>query len=480
MKSINSQKDNIKNYSLKYILISTIFLILFILLSMFKNINGIFFMTMLVFNILLILCLRNYKKNIPLIMFLLCYFMFLLGSYFVYEYFDYTKGVVLFDSEILNHIYFSLFISLIAIMIGYFTLDIKFKTNFKFEKNINEDLVGKISLLLFYLSYIPYILLEILKIIKVRELGYTELYIDEVIKIPYILGLFIYGCRIYFFIYLSTLPSKKDVKAPMILFVLYCVLTLFTGNRAIFVVNLSVIFIYSIFRSNSIKYEEIWIKKKTLFIIVIIVPILLLVLDFLGSIRFSNTIFDQNKSSSFLDIFVKQGVSSSVIGFEKMYDYRIPNKMYSFGTLIEKLKYNPLSSLIFGIESLRGNSVERAVLGSSFAHAISYIVLPFGYLHGRGLGTCYIAEAYHDFGYIGIFMFSIVYGLILKKCSNFNSKNFIKRLMIMIVLGSLLMIPRSNAVSFISVFLKNEFIFGIILLKILTNIFVKYSKIKID
>ncbi len=165
---------------------------------------------------------------------------------------------------------------------------------------------------------------------------------------------------------------------------------------------------------------------------------------------------------------------------EKMYDYRIPNEMYSFGTLIEKLKYNPLSSLIFGIESLRGNSVERAVLGNSFAHAISYIVLPFGYLHGRGLGTCYIAEAYHDFGYIGIFIFSLVYGIILKKCSNFNSKNFIKRVMIMVVLGSLLMIPRANADSFISVFLKNEFIFGIILLKILTNIFVKYSKIKID
>lgn len=480
MKSINNKKNNIKNYSLKYIFISTFFLILFILLSMFKNVNGIFFITMLVFNILLILCLKNYKKNISLIMFLLCYFMFLLGSYFVYEYFDYTKGVVLFDNEILNHIYFSLFISLVAIMVGYFIFNIKFKTDFKFERSINEDLVGKISLLLFYLSYIPYILLEILKIIKVRELGYTELYIDEVIKIPYILGLFIYGCRTYFFIYLSTLPSKKDVKGPMILFVLYCVLTLFTGNRAIFVVNLSVIFIYSIFRSNSTKYEEIWVKKKTLFIIVILVPILLVVLDFLGSIRFSNTIFDQNQSTSFLDIFVKQGVSSSVIGFEKMYDYRIPNKMYSFGTLIEKLKYNPLSSLIFGIESLRGNNVDRAVLGNSFAHAISYIVLPFGYLRGRGLGTCYIAEAYHDFGYIGIFIFSLVYGIILKKCSKFSSKNFIKRVMIMIVLGSLLMIPRSNADSFISVFLKNEFIFGIILIKILTSVFVKYSKSNIN
>ena len=330
-------------------------------------------------------------------MFLLCYFMFLLGSYFVYEYFNYTKGVVLFDSEILNHIYFSLFISLIAIMIGYFTLDIKFKTNFKFEKNINEDLVRKISLLLFYLSYIPYIAIEILRVSKVRGVGYTELYLDEAIRIPYIIGIFVYGCLFYFYIYLSTLPKRNEVKIPLFLFIIYCTLTLFTGNRSIFVVNLSIIFIYSIFRSNNERSEDNWINKRLLFFILLLIPIILFALDYLGSVRFQNTIFDQNKSSSFLDIFVKQGVSSSVIGFEKMYDYSIPNKIYSFGTLIEKLKYNPLSSFIFGIESLRGNSVERAVLGNSFAHAISYIVLPFGYLHGRGLGTCYIAEAYHDF-----------------------------------------------------------------------------------
>lgn len=480
MKSINKQKKNIKNYSLNYIFISIIFLILFILLSMLNNINGTFFMTMLIFNILLILCLSNYKKNITLIMFLLCYFMFLLGSYFVYEYLDYTEGVVVFDEEILNHIYLSLFISLLAIMIGYFLVKVKFKVNFKFDKKINEDLVRKCSLLLFYISYIPYVAIEIIRVFKVRESGYTELYLEEAVRIPYFIGIFVYGCAIYFFIYLSTLPSKKEVKVPLILFTIYCVLTLFTGNRAIFVVNLSVIFIYSIFRSKNINEEDNWINKQLLCFILLLIPILIFSLDYLGTIRFSNTIFYQNKSSSFLDIFVKQGVSSSVIGFEKVYNYRIPNKIYSLGTIIEKIKYNPISSLIFGLESFKGNSIDRAIMGNSFAHVISYIVLPFGYLHGRGLGTCYIAEAYHDFGYIGIFIYSLIYGIILKKCSKFNSKNLAKRVMILVVLGSLLMIPRSNADSVISVFLKNEFIFGIVLIKILTNVFIKYSKIKIN
>nr|WP_276939891.1 O-antigen polysaccharide polymerase Wzy family protein [Helcococcus sueciensis] len=476
MNSINIQKKNIKNYSLKYILISTLFLILFILLSMVKNVNGIFFMTMLVFNVLLILSFKNYRKNIPLIMFLLCYFMFLLGSYFVYEYFEYAEGVVLFDNEILNHIYLSLLISLISVMIGYFTIDIRLKTRFKFAKNIDEEIVRKCSLLLFYLSYIPYIAIEILRVSKVREIGYTEFYLDDAVSIPYIIGLFIYGCMFYFYIYLSTLPEKNEAKLPLFLFMIYCTLTLFTGNRSVFVVNLSIIFIYSIFRSNNINSEDNWINKRLFFLIILLIPIMLLALDYLGSVRFNNTIFDQNKSASFLDIFVKQGVSSSVIGFEKINDYRIPNRIYSLGIIIEKIKYNPLSTILFGLEPFRGNSIDRAMLGNSFAHTISYIVLPFGYLHGRGLGTCYIAEAYHDFGYIGILIFSLVYGIILKRCSKFSSKNFIKRLMIIVVLSSLLMIPRSNADSFISVFLKNEFIFGIILIKILSNRFAKNSK----
>ena len=480
MISIYKQNKNIIYYSNRYIVTSIMFLIIFMIMSMIKNVNDIFFITLLVFNLLLIISIGNFKKNIPIIMFLLCYFMFLLGSYFVYEYFDYTKGVVLFNTEILNHIYLSLLISLIGILIGYFLINIRFKRNYKFKKDVDDGLVKKSSLLLFYLSYVPFIFIELLRILTVKQHGYTELYIDEAINIPYFIGIFVYGCTFYFYVYLSTLPKKEEAKFPLFLFIIYCTLSLFTGNRSVFVVNLSVLFIYSIFRSKNINSNENWINRNHILIIIFLIPILLFALDYLGSVRFNNTIFDQNKSSSILDIFVKQGVSSSVIGFEKLYDYRIPNQIYSFGTIIEKVKYNPISNIIFGVRSLRGNSVDRALMGNSFAHAISYIVLPFGYLHGRGLGTCYIAEAYHDFGYIGIFMFSLFYGVILKRCSDFTSKNFLKRVIIIIALGTLLMIPRSNADSIISAFLKNEFIFGIIFIKIITNLFAKYSNNKIQ
>lgn len=400
-------------------------------------------------------------------MFLMCFFIFLMGSYFAYEYLDYTEGVVLFDENTQNHIYLSILIALISIFFGYFFA--RFGADYK-NNEVNKEkelLVQSSSLILFYLSYIPYITIEFLRVIKVREIGYTGLYLENIVNLPYIITLFAYGCRIYFFIYLSTLPSKNKSRLPIILFFIYSAVSLFTGNRSTFVVNVSLIFIYYIFRSKNSSVRDNWINERNIIFIIILVPILLYLLDLVGNIRFNNTLFEQESSSTLIDIFVKQGVSSSVIGYGKIYNYKIPEKIYSFGDIYEKIRFNPISVLVMGGKFISGNSVERAINGNSFAHIISYIVLPFGYLRGRGLGTTYIAEAYHDFGYLGIILFSFIYGVILKKCRNFENSNYFKRSIILIVLGSLLMTPRSNADDILSIFLQTEVIFSFILLRLL-------------
>ena len=388
-------------------------------------------------------------------------------SYFAYEYLDYTEGVVLFDENTQNHIYLSILIALISIFFGYFFA--RFGADYK-NNEVNKEkelLVQSSSLILFYLSYIPYITIEFLRVIKVREIGYTGLYLENIVNLPYIITLFAYGCRIYFFIYLSTLPSKNKSRLPIILFFIYSAVSLFTGNRSTFVVNVSLIFIYYIFRSKNSSVRDNWINERNIIFIIILVPILLYLLDLVGNIRFNNTLFEQESSSTLIDIFVKQGVSSSVIGYGKIYNYKIPEKIYSFGDIYEKIRFNPISVLVMGGKFISGNSVERAINGNSFAHIISYIVLPFGYLRGRGLGTTYIAEAYHDFGYLGIILFSFIYGVILKKCRNFENSNYFKRSIILIVLGSLLMTPRSNADDILSIFLQTEVIFSFILLRLL-------------
>lgn len=462
-----NNKFNNKRLKIGYISFTLLIISFLLIISLFKDVNTIFSLSIIIYVLFIMICIPNYKNNISILMFLMCFFIFLMGSYFAYEYLGHTEGVVLFDENTQNHIYLSIFIALISIFLGYFftRLDIDY-TNDKVNKE-KELLVQSSSLILFYLSYIPYIIIEFLRVIKVREIGYTGLYLENIVNLPYIITLFAYGCRIYFFIYLSTLPSKNKSRLPIILFIIYSAVSLFTGNRSTFVVNVSLIFIYYIFRSKNSSVRDNWINERNIIFIIILVPILLYLLDLVGNIRFNNTLFEQESSSTLIDIFVKQGVSSSVIGYGKIYNYKIPEKIYSFGDIYEKIRFNPISVLVMGGKFISGNSVERAINGNSFAHIISYIVLPFGYLRGRGLGTTYIAEAYHDFGYLGIILFSFIYGVILKKCRNFENSNYFKRSIILIVLGSLLMTPRSNADDILSIFLQTEVIFSFILLKLL-------------
>lgn len=476
MNNLSDISNKSRQFNAKYIIISIITLLIFFIISVVSETNTLFFLVMFLFVMLMVFNIKNYKKNIVIIMFLICYFMFLLGSYFLYEFFGYSNGVVLFDTTTLNHIYLSLLISLIGISIGYYTSSVNINGIRVKSKIYNDELFRKASLILYYTSYIPYIIIEILRVIKVREVGYTELYIDEAVRIPYLITLFAYGCRIYFFVYLSTLPKKKEANFPILLFLIYSFITLMTGNRSIFVVNVSLIFIYFILRSSDNSGKNEWISKRKIITLMIIVPFFIIGLDIVGSIRFNNTIFETNRSSSFIDIFVKQGVSSSVIGYGKLYEHKIPRKIYSFGSTIEALKYNPISNILFNFNSFGGNSIQKAINGNSFAHIISYLVLPYGYVRGRGLGTCYIAEAYNDFGYFGVLIFSYVYGIVIKKCSSFTSKTILGRSITLMLIGSLLMIPRSNADSIISIFIKSELLVAIVLLKVLTIIYYKTTK----
>ena len=55
-----------------------------------------------------------------------------------------------------------------------------------------------------------------------------------------------------------------------------------------------------------------------------------------------NNIFD-----STLNVFTSQGVNISVIGYEKYYEKCTSDKLYSLSGLIEFLKFNPVSNVIF-------------------------------------------------------------------------------------------------------------------------------------
>ena len=58
------------------------------------------------------------------------------------------------------------------------------------------------------------------------------------------------------------------------------------------------------------------------------------------------------------------------------------------------------------------NSVELAIDSNSYAHNLSYLVLNKEYLKGHGIGSSYIMELYTDYGMIGVFLLSLLLGML--------------------------------------------------------------------
>ena len=72
------------------------------------------------------------------------------------------------------------------------------------------------------------------------------------------------------------------------------------------------------------------------------------------------------------------------------------------------------------------------------------------YLAGRGTGTSYIAELYYDFGYIGIFVGSMIYGYLFSLINKYNTTSIFSRSIVYIVLTNLLWAPRGGYSAFLS------------------------------
>ena len=72
------------------------------------------------------------------------------------------------------------------------------------------------------------------------------------------------------------------------------------------------------------------------------------------------------------------------------------------------------------------------------------------YLAGGGTGSSYIAELYYDFGYLGVFLGSCIYGLIFSSITNFKKVGIFGRSLAFIIVTQLLWAPRASFSAFLS------------------------------
>ena len=278
------------------------------------------------------------------------------------------------------------------------------------------------SKILFYIAIVAYIAVTFDKIFfrQVYSLQAYYANYDASLNLPWIV-VKIADCHlIALALFLATKPTKREAKAPIIVFIIASALTLLYGVRNVIILNALFLIIYFVMRNND--DEEIWLSKRAIRLGLVLSPILVIFLQafdaFRRSIAFS--VFDMKgmfSLSLIRDFFVSQSVSSNILPnaithFDQLGGQPVP---YTFGTLYTYLTQNMITRLFTGAAAFNSNSVESAMHSANLGSRLAYNMYRETYLSGTGMGGNFVADLFVDFSFIGVFVGTILACMIARK-----------------------------------------------------------------
>lgn len=467
--------------NVKYLLLG-FFNCLCIVIFLIFNIDMLFGIAMLLWLNLIVYAVSKFNERSVFFGFLVTFFVFLMGRQML-EIFGMHKIETSFPDNIQKRTELTLLISLIGLFLGYIIsgyfknskikIRIKKKNN---EKNVLIPYIRKVSSLCFRVTYIFAILKVLEAAVYVSHAGYLSTYTSYSSNLPYIVQKLAEVSPILMFTYLGTLPSKKECQCNIILYGVYLLLTLATGRRYECIGGLLLLVVYYALRNENIDtYNEKWIGKKEILFISLGAIGIIIVANIIGTSRFG---IESYKSTNgyLLDFIYQQGVSISVIKRYIEYGTNLPKgKLYFIGSTLSALARSPIGRL-FNIPLYGGNTVENAMNGLSFAHALSYLVMGKQYLNGSGMGSSYIAEIMYSFGYIGIFIANIFYGVILRKFFKLKKDKVWANTIVIIMMNSLFFAPRGSFDAFFADLLSVNVWETLIFIYLVSNILYKNKR----
>lgn len=397
----------------------------FIIFSLLFGIDSFFLAALVVWILGILYVCSDLRNRLLLGLFLVAFFIFLLSGHLVYEFFG-MELKYYFGDQYYFHSNFCLLISLIALLAGFaFSQRIRGFSVHKRVSRLNRVYHGnnpetifwirKISKILYFSTYILWLGVMLEKVIFVQLNSYVSYYAEYTSSLPFFVRAISAMTPYFLYLYLATLPPKKECWWGLASYALYAVLSILTGRRS----NMMFMFIflgaYVILRHFRDKQEE-WIKKKYVIGVIILLPLLVMFLYIYNYIRSDESIAGFSPLDMFLGFFQQQGFSSSILRLELYHEGSLPSDTYySLFGIVKFFRTNTILKLLFNPQyafSYLHNNVEFALRGNSLSNTLSYLEL-WNYLGGAGTGTCYIAELYHDFWFPGVLMGNFLYGIVI-------------------------------------------------------------------
>lgn len=459
--------------------------IFFILFSIFTMIGGlctgnIQLMCLAVFCIWIgtfLVSLSKEQRNFIFIFLLITFFIFLLSRVMV-RWITLNSVYMPFNETTMVHIYTLLYISLAGLLVGSFgKIQIKNANNFlsmDFGNNIDLVLLRKIVAPITVMSGFAQLATTIERIFYYQVGMGGALRISFSSVLPSIVTRFSNIYILMMAIYLATFPSKKGCMKIFFQYLIINALKMIYGSRSDFMLGIMFLLLYFIIRERLENEEEDWIGKKEIGITLISIPLLIVLIVFVGSYRIGGKFQFTSFTRTLFDFFESQGTSIDVLGYAYEKADMLPKNhfLYLIDNTYTFFATNPISSFLFGTHNYPVNTVERALYGTSLDQTLYYIINPVSYLNGFGCGSSYVAETYLAFGYVGTFIFNIVFSYVLNKINDYSYQSFLKNVLLFVFLQSLFFIPRSGFDDFVGDFATVTHIFIMIGIWCMYNILI--------
>lgn len=444
--------------------------------------SGLHIALLYTFYALFIMCLLEHAtENFQMIVFLVAFFVFLLGRIFVTQIFDFQEKdyVPRLNQDSIVQMCWLLFLSLASIALGYVSRSRFRFGNSRLTHTIGRDAdpdyiitVQRITKILFCICELALIATSVERVIYNYAVGYFTSYLSYSSRLPGVINLLADIEPVIMSLYFATLPSKKDMKIPMCFFLVSMGAYAVGGIRTGLVNGFLLILTYSFMR-NRID-EEKWIGKKTIILLCILGPVFIIILDMMSTWRqgISTISIQQNPIFNFL---YNIGGSGYLVGYADMRyeDLASRHAFYSLGRIWKFIVGNPVSEAIFSVPVYDNQTVQNALYGHSFGDSITYMMRSNAYTMGYGMGSCYIAELYVDFSYFGVIIGNFIIGSLLRAQRLLEKENITHNYISILFLFLVIRMPRDTFDYVIMPFIGVKNVITLILIHLVAGSLVK-------
>lgn len=307
----------------------------------------------------------------------------------------------------------------LVIMFSYsFRYRLSFGSVFHYRQRLNENALRYWSKLSMYIGAVIAFAMLGAKIIYVLRYGYLSLYLVQgnVLFLNSFLDIF---DKLYFFGFygfLATFPSKKELRSPIILYIIYSFLSIMTGIRGIIVLNFLFILWYLAKRDEHFKEEKDIITKNRMILISLIGVIAVTMLYDYGFARVGANSQESTFLGKILAFIGAQGGSGRLVALglenrDAILSYISPLRIL-FAPAINFLMNNSLVRSFTGGHIGQGYSALES--NPDFGAVITFVTNKTAYLAGGGLGSSFIAELAVSFGIIGVLIGCIFIGRLIR------------------------------------------------------------------